>query len=123
MNLWAPYKLMRWPYLVLKSLKSAFKASKNEEKDIEMPYDITRDELAHMAKRIKKFMKFNKRFYKNQEYRKGKKPTKQTHEKFSNDKWKGSSKGFSQYEPYKCPFKGYGFHVLSFSSYSLEREL
>ena len=54
MNLWAPYKLMRWPYLVLKSLKSAFKASKNEEKDIEMPYDITRDELAHLAKKIKK---------------------------------------------------------------------
>ena len=32
---------------------SAFKASENKEKDIEVPYDITRDELAHMAKRIK----------------------------------------------------------------------
>ena len=44
---------------------SSFKASKNEEKDIEMSYDITSDELTHMAKRIKRVMKFNKRFYKN----------------------------------------------------------
>ena len=30
-----------------------FKALENEDKDIEMQYDITHDELAHMAKRIK----------------------------------------------------------------------
>ena len=45
---------------------SSFKASKNEKKDIEMPYDIIHDELVHMAKRIKRAMKFNKKFYKNQ---------------------------------------------------------
>ena len=50
----------------------AFKASKNEEKDIKIPYDITHDKLTHMAKRIKRAMKFNKRFYKNQEFGKGK---------------------------------------------------
>ncbi|KAL6328653.1 hypothetical protein AAG906_003338 [Vitis piasezkii] len=33
---------------------SAFKVFKNEEKYIEIPYDITHDELAHMAKRIKR---------------------------------------------------------------------
>ena len=48
----------------------AFKDSENEEKNIEMTYDITSDELAHMAKMIKKVMKFNKRFYMNQESRK-----------------------------------------------------
>ena len=53
---------------------SAFKVSKNEEKYIEMSYDITHDELAHMAKRIKRAMRFNKRFYKNQELGKGKRP-------------------------------------------------
>ena len=42
-----------------------FKASKDEVRDIEMSYDITSDELTHMAKRIKRVMKFNKRFYKN----------------------------------------------------------
>ena len=31
----------------------ALKVSENEEKDIEMPYDITYDELTHKAKRIK----------------------------------------------------------------------
>ena len=30
----------------------AFKAFKNEEKQIEMPYNITRDELNHMVKKI-----------------------------------------------------------------------
>ena len=40
------------------------KASENEEKDIEIPYDITRDKLTYMVK------KFNKRFYKNQKSRK-----------------------------------------------------
>ena len=43
---------------------STFKASKKEEKYIEIPYNITRDELAHMVKIIKKVMKFNKKFYK-----------------------------------------------------------
>ena len=51
---------------------STFKAFEDEKKDIEMPYDITHDELAHMAKRIKGAMKFNERFYKNQEYEKRK---------------------------------------------------
>ena len=54
-----------------------------------MPYNITRDELAHLAKRIKKIMKFNKRFYKNQESRKRKRPNEQS----SKEKDKGSSKG------------------------------
>ena len=67
----------------------AFKAFKNEEKDAEIPYDITRDELAFMAKRIKRVMKFNKRFHKNQEFGKWKGPNKQS----PNEKGKGSSKG------------------------------
>ena len=54
-----------------------------------MPYDITSDEMTHMAKRIKRVMKFNKRFYKNQESGKGKSPNEQS----SNEKRKGSSKG------------------------------
>ena len=37
----------------------AFKVSENEEKDIEILNDITRDELTHMAKKIKRVMKFN----------------------------------------------------------------
>ena len=37
-----------------------FKASENEKKDIEISYNITRDELTHMTKRIKMVMKFNK---------------------------------------------------------------
>ena len=36
-------------------------AFKDEKKDIEMPYDITSDELALMDKRIKRAMKFNKK--------------------------------------------------------------
>ena len=67
---------------------SAFKVFENEEKDIEIPYDITRDELAYMAKMIKRVMKFNKRFYKNQESRK----RKRLNEQSSNEKEKGSSK-------------------------------
>ena len=65
-----------------------FKASENEEKDIEMAYDITRDELAYMAKRIKKVMKFNKSFYKNQQFGIGKRLNEQS----SNDKGKSFSK-------------------------------
>lgn len=34
--------------------KSTFKAFENEEKEIEMPNDLTKDGLAHMTKRIKK---------------------------------------------------------------------
>ena len=66
-----------------------FRVFENEEKDIEMPYDITSDELTHMTKRIKRVMKFNKRFYKIQESRKGKRPNEQSSKK----KRKGSSKG------------------------------
>ena len=44
---------------------STFKTSENEENDIEMPYEVTNNELTHMAKRIKRAMKFNKGFYKN----------------------------------------------------------
>ena len=39
----------------------AFQYSKNEEKHTKMPYNITKDKLAHMVKRIKKVMKFNKK--------------------------------------------------------------
>ena len=42
-----------------------------------------------MAKNIKRVMNLNKRFYKNQESRKGKSPNEQS----SNEKGKGSSKG------------------------------
>ena len=52
----------------------AFKDFENEEKDTEIPYDVIHDELAHTVKRIKRVMKFNKRFYKNQESGKGKRP-------------------------------------------------
>ena len=38
-----------------------------------MPNNITRDELDYIAKRIKNVMKFNKKFYKNQEFGKRKK--------------------------------------------------
>ena len=66
----------------------ALKAFENGEKDIEISYNTIKDELAHMAKRIKNIMKFNKKFYKNQESRKEKRL-----EKSSNEKGKGSSKG------------------------------
>ena len=39
----------------------------------ELSCDITSDELARVAKKIKRAMKFNKKFYENQEFRKGKK--------------------------------------------------
>ena len=42
-----------------------------------------------MAKKIKRVMKFNKRFYKNQEFGKGIRSNEQS----SNEKGKGSSKG------------------------------
>ena len=53
-----------------------------------MPHNITRDGLAHMAERIKKVMKFNKKFYKNQESKKWKRPNEQS----SKETDKGSSK-------------------------------
>ena len=53
-----------------------------------MSYNITRDKWAYMAKIIKKVMKFNKMFYKNQESKKGKRI-----EQSSKEKNKGSSKG------------------------------
>ena len=67
-----------------------------------MPYDITSDELTHMSKRIKRVMKFNKRFYKNQESRKGKKPNEQS----SNEKGKCYSKG-KKIECYNCEGLGH----------------
>ena len=78
---------------------SAFKASKNKKKYIKMSYDITRDELAHIAKTIKKVMKFNKKFYKNKESRKRK--NKQMPQKSSNDEGKSSFKG-KKIERYNC---------------------
>ena len=42
----------------LKPKDSTFNASENEEKDIEMPYDITYDELTHKAKSIKMILKW-----------------------------------------------------------------
>ena len=76
---------------------STFKASENEEKDTKMLYNITRDELTHMTKRIKKVMKFNKKFYKNQESRKWKR----LNEQLSKEKDKGSSKG-KKVECFNC---------------------
>ena len=74
----------------------AFKDFENEEKDTEIPYDVIHDELAHTVKRIKRVMKFNKR-YKNQESRKEKK----TYEQSSNVKEKDSSKG-KKFECFNC---------------------
>ena len=66
----------------------AFKALENEEKKkTKMPYNMTRDEFAHMTKKIKKVMKFNIKFYKNQEFGKGKR-----FEQSSKENIKGSSK-------------------------------
>ena len=76
---------------------SAFKAFENEEKYIEMPYDITHNELAHMVKGIKRVMRFNKSLYKNQEFGNGKRPN----EQLFNDKGKGSSKG-KKVECFNC---------------------
>ena len=67
-----------------------------KKKNIQMSYNITKDELAHMAKRIKKIMKFNKKLYKNQESVKGKRL-----EKSSNEKGKSSSKG-TKIECFNC---------------------
>ena len=50
-----------------------------------------------MAKRIKKAMKFNKRFYKNQDLGKGKRPNEQSF----NKKEKGSTKG-KKVECFNC---------------------
>ena len=72
----------------------AFKAFENQEKDIEMPYNITRDELVHMAKRTKKVMKFNKKFYKNQESRKRKILIEKS--------FKENDKGFSKGKKVEC---------------------
>ena len=41
----------------------AFKASENDEKYTKISYNIARDEVAHMTKRIKKVIKFNKFFF------------------------------------------------------------
>ena len=46
-------------------------------------------------------MKFNRRFYNNQESKKGKRPNKQTIKMSSNDKGKGSFKG-KKIECFKC---------------------
>ena len=54
-----------------------------------MKYDITKGELAHMAKKIKKVMKFNRMFYKYQESRKGKRPNEQSSNKKRKDSFKG----------------------------------
>ena len=61
-----------------------------------MPYNIIKDKLAHLAKRIKKVMKFNKRFYKNQEFGKGKRP-----KQSSKENNKGSSNG-KKVECFNC---------------------
>ena len=72
-----------------KATNFVFNNYENEEKDIGMPYNITIDELGGMAKMVKRIMKCNKRFYKNQKFGKGKRPDEQS----SNEKAKGSSKG------------------------------
>ena len=66
----------------------AFKTFENKKEDTEIPYNIIRDELDHMAKRIKMVMKFNRKFYKNEEFGEGKIP-----EQSSKEKDKGSFKG------------------------------
>ena len=67
--------------------ESIFKASKNEEKELEMINDLTRDELAHMAKRIKRAMRLTKKTNKDQESGKRKSTN-----KFSKENYKGTSK-------------------------------
>ena len=62
-----------------------------------MTYNIARDKLAYMAKRIKKVMKFNKKFFKNQESGKEKRPN----DKSSKENDKGSSKG-KKVECFNC---------------------
>ena len=61
-----------------------------------MSYNTTKDGLAYMAKKIKNIMKFNTKFYKNQEFRKGQRP-----QKSSNEKGKGSSKS-KKIEYFNC---------------------
>lgn len=56
--------------------ESAFKAFENKEKGIEMPNDLTRDELSFMAKMIKEVMRLTRKSNKNQESRKGKRTNK-----------------------------------------------
>ena len=56
--------------------ESSFKAFENKEKGIEMPNDLTRDELSFMAKRIKEVMRLTRQSNKNQESRKGKRTNK-----------------------------------------------
>ena len=80
----------------------AFKAFENKEKDIKISYDITRDELAHMAKKIENVIKFNRKFYKNQESRKGKRPNEQS----SKENGKGSSKS-KKVECFNCGDPGH----------------
>ena len=61
-----------------------------------MSYNTTKDELAYIAKKIKKIMKFNTKFYKNQEFGKW-----QRLEKSFNEKGKGSSKN-KKIEYFNC---------------------
>lgn len=44
-----------------KPKKSAFKVSKNEKKRIEKFESVSREEVAHMAKHVKKALKLHKR--------------------------------------------------------------
>ena len=75
---------------------STFKAFENEKKDTKKLYNITREKLAHMVKMIIKVMKFNRKFYKNLESRKGKRP-----KQSSKVKNKSSSKG-KKIECFNC---------------------
>ena len=59
----------------------AFKTFENKKKDTEIPYNIIRDDLDHMAKIIKIVMKFNRKFYKKEESGEGKIPEQSSKEK------------------------------------------
>ena len=59
----------------------AFKTFENKKKDTEIPYNIIRDDLDHMAKIIKMVMKFNRKFYKKEESGEGKIPEQSSKEK------------------------------------------
>ena len=64
-----------------KSKKAAFKASEIEDRESEEPNGVTREELAHMAKRIKKAMRFPRKSNKGPDFNKGKRFSNSTREK------------------------------------------
>ena len=88
-----------------KSKEAAFKASENEDKESEELNEITRDELAHMDKKIKKAMRFPRKPNKGSESSKGKSSSNPTSEK-----GKGNPKG-KKIECYHCGGMGHFANV------------